>query len=938
MESFLSNIANRLCTEHSEDLSKVTVVFNNRRPSLFLRQELLKKSQTPFFLPTMMGMDSFIAEWASMEIVPNDLLLFYLFHIHTTIANTPCNDIPYESFESFMPLGEIMVSDFNEIDLYCADAEQLFDNLHDLKEIGEWDIETGNLTPFQERYLRFYKRLYQYYTNLNKQLSLRNQAYPGMAYRHVAENIDEVINQVGDRHFCFVGFNALSTSEEIIIRRLVSAGKASFYTDGDPYYFNNVQHEAGFFLRKHQSISPESYHNYNDHFSAENKKITVVNCPENILQCKYVGHTLEQEMANAPQNQMNDTAIILADESLLLPMLNSLPSEIKTANITMGFPLTNTNIHSLALKLISLHQRRRGQTFYHQDILDILSDQLICKLLGTSYLHSKLNNVMFQNHVIYSDLQTLNELCQKTGTDISPIIHLFCNNTPSPDDFLILLHQTIHLLYDSKALDSNLREKEAAACLLTIVDHLQQIQSEYHYIDNLNILKRIYIRLAQRNTVSFYGEPLSGVQILGVLEARNLDFKRIFLLSVNEGTMPTSRSFNSLIPHNLKTAFGLPTFHEKDAVYAYNFYRLLQRAQDIHILYSTESDIMGKGEPSRFIQQIRRELVNQFPDTLTLEEKVVSADNLTPSGKNKNDGTKSPSVLTRITEIINKGLSPSALNKYRGCPLKFYYENVLGIEEPDQMNDSLEQNELGSCIHAALESIYSTCLGHEVKPETLQQAIDNIDTILDQVLTDQFHNGRSLSGRNHFLKSVAKMQITDFLKSEIKYLNSVGNIEIIGLEQQLSQNIDITVGEEKHRVLITGIADRIDISNGTIRVIDYKSGKVDKKELQVADAEPDWAAVSDKWFQLMTYEWLFHHTHPGSQPHVSGIFPLRHLNSQLLTASWEGSDIITPQHLNTFDSMLRQLISELLNPDIPFSPNHDSILCTFCPFNEICNT
>lgn len=936
MESFLSNIANRIWEEHSNHLEKTTVVFNNRRPSLFLRQELLKKTEKPFFLPAMKNMDSLITEWAGMDIISNDLLLFTLFNIHCKITDTTSSNSAYDTFESFMPLGDLMLSDFNEIDLYCADAQQLFANLHDLKEIGEWDIETGNLSPFQEKYLRFYKLLYQYYSCLHNQLAQRNQAYPGMAYRHVAENINNIIDQIGDQHLCFVGFNALSTSEEIIIRNCVSAGKASFFTDGDPFYVDNQQHEAGFFLRKHLSISSNKKP-YEDHFATENKKITIVSCPENILQCKYVGHTLEKEMSLSRQNRPNDTAIILADESLLLPLLNSLPTDIKTANVTMGFPLSNTDIHSLTLKLLSLYQRQHGTAFYHQDILDILSDQFICKLLGTNNLHSKINSVLFQNHIIYADLATLTTICHDIDTDLSPINHLFPDHTPSPNEFLTILLQTIHLLYDSKALDTNRREKEAAACLLSILNHIQLIQSEYHYITNLNILQRIYTRLAQRNTVSFYGEPLNGIQILGVLETRNLDFKRVFLLSVNEGVVPTSRSFNSLIPYNLKTAFGLPTFHEKDAVYAYNFYRLLQRAQEIHILYSTESDSMGKGEPSRFIQQIRRELVKQYPNTITLDEKVVSAVNLTPKHNTQDSVAKTPAVLNRITEIINRGLSPSALNKYRGCTLKFYYENILDIEEPDQMNDSLEQNELGSCIHAALETIYSTSLGQELQTETLQRSIDTIDTILDHALASQFHNGRSLSGRNHFLKSVAKMQITDFLRSEIKYLQTVGNIQIIGLEQKLSHPIDLPMDDKHQQALIIGIADRIDITNGTIRVIDYKSGKVDPRELHIAESNPDWTAVSDKWFQLMTYEWLFHHTHPGTQPHVSGIFPLRHLNSQLLTASWEGSDIITPQHLLTFDNMLRQLIAELLNPNIPFSANHNSKLCSFCPFNEICN-
>lgn len=933
MVPFLTEIAQRLRATYPDNLDQVTVVFNNRRSGLFLRHSFSTGvSATPFFLPQTMGMDTLINEWSGLDIVPNELLLFELYDIYSHQSES---DIKYNSFEEFMSFGDMMLSDFSEIDLYHVDVAQLFSNLHDIKAIGEWDIETGCLTSFQERYLHFYKSLYHFYSTLHSRLLSQKKAYAGMAYRYVADNIEDIVQRIGNRYFCFVGFNALSMSEERIIHECVLSGKGTFYTDGDPFYFNDEQQEAGYFLRKHRQLFP-GIGDYCNHFSSGKKNITIVSCPENVLQCKYTGHIIQQELQKESDSKLSDTAIVLADESLLLPLLNSLPTEVKTANVTMGFPMTNTAVHSLMMKLFSLYSRRRNSTFYHQDILEILSDDFVSKLLGTSGLHSKLNRILFQEHVIYSDFKTLSQLCRDNGTDISSIHFLFREDLLTPDDYLQVAVQLIQCLYENKILDTNLKEKEALACLLEIVNHFQQIQSQYHFIDNLSSLQKIYTRLAQRRSVAFYGEPLEGLQVLGVLETRNLDFKHLILLSVNEGTLPAARSFNSLIPYNLKVAFGLPTFHEKDAVYAYNFYRLLQRAETIHILYSTESDIMGKGEPSRFIQQIKRELSRRFPHNVTIVEEVLSAYSSPLLYNNQNCAEKTPNIRSRINEIVTKGLSPSVLNKYRNCPLKFYYENVLGIEEPDQINEDLEQNELGSCIHAVLENIYSRDTDRILKSETLQKALDQIDEIIDQTLSGQFHHGRSASGRNHFLKSVAKTQITNFLKSEHKYLEAIGSIEILGLEQQLSHYLDIDVGGTITKVLVSGIADRIDLSNGTIRVIDYKSGKVDGRELQVSDPEPDWTTVSDKWFQLMTYEWLFHYTHQSSQPHVSGIFPLQHLNSHLLTASWEGSEIITGHHLLTFERMLNQLISELLNPDIPFVPNPSSRMCAYCPFNEIC--
>ncbi len=933
MVSFLAEIAQRLLADHPEELDQLTVVFNNRRSGLFLRHQLMAEMTSPHFMPQTLGMDDLIKDWSGVEIVPNELLLFELFDVYRRHFG---DDAKYATFEEFISFGDMLLADFSEIDLYCVDAQRLFSNLHDIKAIGEWNIEVGHLTPFQEKYLHFYQSLYHLYTGLRDNLLSQHRAYAGMAYRLVAENVEEFVQKHCDRHFCFVGFNALSSSEEKIIRECVASGIGTLCTDGDPFYFDDEGQEAGFFLRRNRQLFP-NIGNYESHFAAGNKTVTVVSCPESVLQCKYTGHIIRQRLQGETDGKLSDTAIVLADESLLLPVLNSLPKEVRTANVTMGFPMTNTAIHALALKLFSLHSNRRGATFYHRDVVEILSDDTVCKMHGTSNMYAKLNRILYQSHVVYADFDTLSSLCGEQGIDLSPLSFLFCKTPPSVDEFLQIASQLVQRLYGDNLLGDNVREREALACLLEMVNHFQEIQSRYHFIENLSVLQKIYTRLAQRRSVAFYGEPLEGLQVLGVLETRNLDFKHLILISVNEGTLPAARSFNSLIPYNLKVAFGLPTFHEKDAVYAYNFYRLLQRAEDIHILYSTESDGMGKGEPSRFIQQIRRELSQKYPDNITLSEEVLSAVNVASTITRQDSAEKSPAVLSRIHELVNRGLSPSALNKYRGCPLKFYYENVLGVDEPDQVSEDLEQNELGSCIHAVLENIYSQDADHHIRPETLQRALADIDTIIEQALAEQFQHGRSSSGRNHFFKSVAKTQISNFLKSELKYLNSVGNIDILGLEQPLEHAIDVAVGDSATRVLIMGIVDRIDLTCGTIRVIDYKSGKVDSRDLHVSEPLPDWNEVSDKWFQLMTYEWLFHYNHTGSEPHISGIFPLRHLNSQLLTATWEGTDIITPAHLDTFEALLCQLASDLLNPAIPFLPNPGNKMCPYCPFSEICN-
>lgn len=929
METFLEEVAQRLRKNHPHNLDQVTVIFNNRRSGLFLRRHFASMEGQPFFLPRIIGIDELISELGGLTIVPNEYLLFELFDIHRHLEH---GNEKYTCFEDFISFGEMMLADFSEIDLYCVDAQRLFNNLHDIKAIEKWNIETGRPTPFQENYLAFYQSLYQYYTQLHQRLLDRRQAYGGMAYRYVAENIDTLLPNLDDHYYYFVGFNAVSACEELIIRRYLLQGNSDFITDGDPYYCNDPAQEAGHFLRN----SPFPKKDYPEHFAMEKKDITIVSCPENVLQCKYAGELLAQQIQANPDNPVEHTAIVLADESLLLPMLNALPTEVKTANVTMGYPFIHTAIHSLMLKLFSLHQQRKGTFFYHTDILDLLSDNCIASILDINNLYSKLSLLLSNGHFIYTSAEEVKELCTQMGSDSTCIQFLFTHDSPTPDEFLTLTKQFIHTLYDSHVLDTDRKEKEALACLLRIVDYFIELQGQYHYVDSLNTLLRIYTRMAQRSSVPFYGEPLQGLQILGVLETRNLDFKRVILLSANEECLPAKRNDSSLIPYDLKVSFGIPTFHDKEAVYAYNFYRLLQRADNIHLLYHTETESKGKGEPSRFLLQVRRELAHRYPDNITLHEEIMFADSHATTVQNALTYQKNDLVLSRLEQMAKRGFSPSALNKYRKCPVLFYYENLLRIKEADPVSEDLEQNELGSCIHAVLEKIYLPTIGNPLTLETLKHALGEVDKLLTEVLDEQFHHGRSHAGRNHLLEAVARMQITNFLESEIKLLEKGDKIIILALEKELAHTLKVTTNNVENNVVIKGTADRIDKWNDYTRIIDYKSGEVKISDLIVSEHEPNWSKVSDKWFQVMVYTWLAHQCGEAREPYLSGIQPLRYLQSNLIEAQWEDSTILSPEHIQLFEKTLSELLSDILNPDIPFLANYEKKQCQYCPFVEIC--
>lgn len=936
MEPFLKQVAERLISEHPEDMSGVTVVFNNRRSGLFLRKHLAAIKQNSFFLPKTIGIDELISSYCPKEIVKHEFLLFELFDIHCQIGG---ENRKYPTFAEFIPFGELMLSDFSEIDMYLADAKQIFQNLYDIKEIDNWNVEGDNNSKYLSDYLQFYKSLYTYYTALRERLATQNKAYTGMAYREAAENIDKILETNTIKNVYFVGFNALSESELKIIKTFVDRGLAQYITDGDEYYYANNEQEAGKFLRKHRQHF-STIGNFPNHFAQSKKNITLVNCPEELLQVKYAGQAIARIIdADNPESrhQLEETAIVLADESMLIPMLNSLPNVAKPVNVTMGYPFIHTNIYTLSLKILSLYQRTKNGRFYYEDIIDVVSDSIISNILGIRDIYHRINPVFSRSKLIYLTPETLLNSFHQIGFKIDKIDFLFSNTASMPDDFCKLCRTLAGMILEKELLNDQPKEQEALNGLLDIVSYLEKIQQQYNYIDNWNTLQKIYTRIAQRHSISFYGEPLTGLQILGMLETRNLDFKTLIILSANECVLPAGKGSNTLIPLNLKSHFHIPTYNEKDAIFAYHFYRLLQRAENVYLVYNSKDDALGKGEPSRFIRQIESELCKKHPDNITLSHEVLSVDNRLPE-QHPTSVSKSEQTMARLNQIgQDKGFSPTALNCYRKCHLKFYYEYILSVKTPKTAQEDLDQSEFGTYVHKILQDLHTIDGNGQLRIDHLEKSIQNIDAIIEQTFDSMYSTGLSKEGKNHFLKQVAKKQIVNCLSKELKYLKSGKSIFIKLLEKDLNCPISITIGDQTKVVNIFGKSDRIDVADNILRIIDYKSGHTDPKELALTDDNLD--KVSDKWFQVMLYAWLFNQDKDRRalpQDMLSGIYPLGSLKSDFLPVSFNGEEVLSQAAYDAYESILRTLLEELFNPQIPFEPTTHESNCLYCPFKELC--
>ena len=926
MDTFLRQVAARILREHLRNTDRVLVVFNNHRSELFLRrafEQISDENGTTFFLPQITVIDDLVSQLGGLKIIPNEFLLFQLYRIHMEIGG---DDRKYQTFEDFIAFGDMMLADFSEIDRYCVDARQLFVNLHDIKDILEWDVENPDMSPFQRNYLQFYHSLFEYYSKLRAILAERGEAYGGMAYRHVAENIATLVDGCPYEAIYFIGFNALSECEKRIIAEYVRRGIGTLLTDADTYYYADTMQEAGRFLRQHDKDFPEIVPHGPSLFSQGNKKVHIVECPEAVLQCKYAGQLLTEhpDWLTDPES----TAIVLADEGLLIPALDALPAVNADyrVNVTMGYPFADSGIHALVLRLISLYRQANASGYYHTDLVEVLGNHLMGRLVGRDDLRQYVADYLRRENRIRS---TSSEISAMLGTD--GLDFLFPTTVPTPDEVLAILRRMAEAMVAEGVVESNKKEKQVLGGLAEILNHFDQLQSEYHLIADLVTLEKVYTRIAQRHSVAFLGQPLSGLQVLGVLETRNLDFRRVILLSANEGTIPAGREQATIIPFELQRHFHLPTYEEKDAVYAYNFYRLLQRAEEVYLLYSSETSGMGKGEESRFLKQVRFELAGRFSGHVEVDDSVVELPPDLHVSTQPAIASKDDAAMQRLSAIAERGFSPSALNVYIGCPLSYHYQYIMGLRD-DSLEDSLDASQLGTCVHSVLQHIYTPFIGTRVDPRGLRDALANLKPLMDEAFDEFYRHGRPTEGRNRFLYSVAESQLHHMLRKEIALIEDGARLEIVALEQDITMPL-------AEGVNLKGVVDRIDRLNGRLRVIDYKTGSVRDSDIAVRTANLEkGAAMPGKWFQLMCYALMYSHAHPLGEPILSCIYPLRSLRSDVCLATIDGQPEITAETLADFRSRLEAIIAELMDRTVPFTPPEHPSGCLFCPARGFCSS
>jgi CRISPR/Cas system-associated exonuclease Cas4 (RecB family) len=947
VKPFLKELAERIAREKITP-GELTVVFPNRRAILYFRKYLSEIIEKPVFSPQLLTVEDFMASFTSLR-VPDKLELVH--HLHAVYKSIVKVDEPLDKFYFW---GEMLLRDFDEIDRYHVNAGQLFKDLRFQKELDTtfdyltdeqkdylkrfWSGFDENLNENKKKFLQVWKDLPRVYEEFKSRLREKGIAYEGMLHRDVAETLsastDRIKELYGDRKLIFVGFNALTRAEETVISACVLNGNAEVAWDIDEYYVNNEWQEAGTFFRELQQ-HPVLGKTFPDDIPANfrrKKSMKVMGAAQHIAQAKFAAQVLEDELSR--EMKPEETLVVLPDENLLFPVLHSVSGPVQKLNVTMGFPLSSTPLFNLFELLMQMQISAREDGFNHREVLALLGHPYGVAA-GAADALAKRKEILDNNWVWISQefLQAGPELFRVMFRHVEPMqvvgylreVVLALGSIPNLSDldrefafYFVKLLNRVDEVFGSEPFD--IGESRGVA---------------------LRSFLRLFRQLVRSQRIPFSGEPLQGLQVMGVLETRNLDFKNVFILSLNEGAFPKFGNKGSYIPYSIRKAYGMPTTEHQDAIYAYLFYRVLQRAENIFLVYNSETDVLGQGEMSRYLQQLLFESGHEA-------ERTVLHTPVRPRNVDIIEVAKDETVFNQLARYClgqAKELTPTALNDYIECRLRFYFRHIARIREADEIDEELDNRLLGSLLHRVMESFYKDIIDRKksrlVEPSDLGHQEERIGAILDDVFRELYglHKDKAVEYAGQRL--VVKEVIRRFADRIIAMDREHAPFELEGIENKDLRLSYQLKADGNPVVVIGGIIDRADSKGDMLRVIDYKTGKdttdIKKEvgELFVRDGKRNKAA-----FQVMLYA-LLYASNERTKRHriVPGLMNRLNLFDEDfrfgLKIGGKYVEDVRP-FLPEFEAGLKEMLEEMYDPNVPFTQAKDGAVCKYCSYREVC--
>ncbi len=912
--SFLGSVVQQLKAQNL-NWENLCFVLPNKRACLFLQQELAQAFEGPQILPEMMSIDDFVSS-ISARTPANELQQQQaLYKSYCATLNTKNPD----SFETFLGWSSTLLKDINTMDQYLLDREAFFYYLKSLHKMRSWGKEEDKII---QNYTAFWEQLPQMYQGFSAQLELNGSASIGMCYRAATELLENFIDHKKATQFIFCGFNALSPSEEKIVQELLAQGKAQIFWDIDKQMLDKRAHQAGLFIRKY--ISEWPYYRKNPFEQAHDafqqpKKIQVIEVQQQVGQAKQLGALL------AAMNRSDDwsnTAVVLADESLLLPLLYALPNNIDELNITMGFPL---ELHPLSLfvsAFMKMELRRTSHGYYYADLETLMSlpeTQALFASLDPTFCTTLLNRAKKQ-HRSYLTTEYILETAPKPVR--IPARYLFAEEDRTPEQWIDALIALLRMFYDTQQTKPLVHVYSITVeKLLELFSQTKDILKDLGKPSSFPLLQSLYRQLIAGQKLDFVGAPLRGLQIMGVLETRAIDFDRVLIAGVNEGILPAQGTSSSWIPYDVKKEFGLPTQEEQDAIFTYHFYRLMYRVKDVVLLYNGTTDGIQVGEPSRFVRQWEFER----PSTHTWAEYIQEAVFIPPENAPKT-APKTKAAMQKLIALCEKGFSPSALNLYVKDSYAFYKRYLLELKDEDELEEFFSHRTYGTLVHNILEALYTPYIGKTLSVADCKQMISNTDSVTDKIVLRIFPSG--ISGKNILAVAAIKRNIQNIIREEKEQILNGNIIELIALEQELSMTRTYDFVQEP--IKIKGTVDRIDAYNGKLRVLDYKTGSVKKGKLGIMD----WSSValdpdSGQTRQLLLYALLWNSTHPNKFTKHAGIIALKEYQKGVLyvgekaTVRAQIDHELTPEKMQQAAQTLEELLRYIFDEKRPFIETKD---------------
>ena len=957
MESFLKLVAADLYKHTEGNLAHTAVVFPNKRAGLFFNEYLAQESESPIWSPAYVSISELFRSLSPWEVGDPVKLVCELYKIFRRETQST------ETLDDFYFWGEMLISDFDDADKNKVDTDKLFSNLQDLRNIMDdytfiddeqeeairqffQNFSIERRTALKERFISLWDVLGNIYKGFRESLASQNIAYEGMMYRHVIEHLD--VDKLPYEKYVFVGFNVLNKVEHTLFTQLKDAGKAVFYWDYDEFYMKEnrqaVTHEAGEFIRRNlrdfpSPLSGELFKNL-----SKPKEVHYIASSTENAQARY----LPQWIRNNLTTPEKETAVVLCNEALLQPVLHSLPAEVKHVNITMGFPLSQTPVYSFLIALLELHTHGfnfKSGRYTFQSVVTLLKHPYTRQLTGQAEL---LEKELTRNNRFYPLPGELgkDEFLTQLFTPLSGNLNLCIRLSETLQQVASIYQANTSGTEDTDAFNQLYRESLFKA--YTTINRFRTLIEEDELTVQSETFRRLLVKVLSATNIPFHGEPAIGMQVMGVLETRNLDFRHLVLLSVNEGQLPKSGGDSSFIPYNLRKAFGMTTIEHKIAVYAYYFYRLLQRAERITLMYNTSSDGLNRGEWSRFMLQF----LIEWPHPITRQFLEAGQ---SPQGTSSITVEKTPDVMRRMQSLFDvranpkAKFSPSALNYYLDCPLKFYYRYVAGLSAPDEVSAEIDSATFGSIFHYAAEHIYKdlTTHGKVINKEALETLLRNevklqdyVDTAFKKLFFNVPQNEKpEYNGVQLINSAVIARYLKQLLQNDLRY----APFTFIASEMEVDEPIDIQTPKGVIKSRIGGIIDRMDSKDGTLRIVDYKTGGD-------ADTPPHVESLfipdkkrSNYVFQTFLYAAIMCRKQPTMKIAPALLYIHRAATETYSPVIQMGESRKPKEAVEDFSKYekeyrerLQGLLEEIFNPEKSFTQTEIIEKCTYCDFKALC--